>query len=101
MIDLVLSHMEFRKQLSSKKDKREEESDEDNMKVTKKKAEKGFGFKLGGTPRLQKQCQGCTLEQLSNAGSSRTGEKRHYRFCIQNCDDGCRARWLEGFGRQD
>ena len=47
MIDLVLSHMEFRKQLSSKKDKREEESDEDNMKVTKKKAEKGGGFKFG------------------------------------------------------
>lgn len=47
MIDLVLSHMEFRKQLSSKKDRRDEESDDDNLKVTKKKAEKGFGFKLG------------------------------------------------------
>ena len=57
MIDLVLSHMEFRKQLSSKKDKRDEESDDDNLKVTKKKAEKGFGFKLGfpaskAVPRL-------------------------------------------------
>merc|ERR1719478_58812 len=99
MIDLVLSHMEFRKQLSSKKDKGGGER-RGQHEGNEEESRKRWWLQVR-TPRLQRQCQGCTLEQLSNAGSSRTGEKRHYRFCIQNCDDGCRARWLEGFGRQD